>query len=758
MVSRAVTTQLSLTMRNMLLVPRTSIDFPLMVSHVPTHPWPIFTRRHAEPSSALADRIIRALDNPSPPPRHEDLPDGIDEPTKDTFTHKLVDISHSPATNQLPSLPVVTGTLAPGARGASPVSDFIFSPAPVFPSLLSRRFIPSPPSPHPGSASHRDLISFDLCDIPWTFDPPQTDAAQRSPPTPRLTTHARNNVLITIDDLLSSSPAPSASASHLVAKRDTVKTEAPGQQQAATPPRQSPPLSDLDVTPTDPSKRSQSEVSDENEVSASLILSADIPADIPTIDESDDTYTSNPVVPVVLPLAFPQVLLDSVAPLTSPLRRSPRRSTTPQPLIPATTPTPTRSRQRRKNERVFPPIHEVASGSQDGRSRSTSKEPDSEISRVGSEEADPSLTCESAWGGPDNLTDKECNDGNSTEGNTSPEKVFSRELGSLSPNSTVLLDKLLTTPKGDHESTSPRLKDTLTPTVPQPHSFSVFGAAEASTATPSASETVDPFHSPFRILASPSKTTSGADATYKHSLQTPARRVVMTPTTPSSQKPTPFSFKLGATVGHALPRTPIFSKPDLSDPLQSPRRVPLNVTAKPPRTGSPTRAFLKERSSSADPKPGTSTAAVRGQSASSEPVVSAGVLGDEPFGVPGPGPSTSSSTSKLPFPIVAAERPATIPEVGGPPATPEGGGMRKPVVTKPAVFHHSPKKSSLRQPSASVTSRIPRMGAKPYARPPAGKKDSKASTTVGKASDSSTTAESRSTTVGLTFLLTSVLF
>ncbi|GBE82302.1 hypothetical protein SCP_0406860 [Sparassis crispa] len=314
---------------------------------------------------------------------------------------------------------------------------------------------------------------------------------------------------------------------------------------------------------------------------------------------------------------------------------------------------------------------------------------------------------------------------------------FERELGSLSPTSAGLLMQLLPTASrsSDGDSTSSVAVEPIYTLSPPSSSCLPISLPSQSPRSPS----------PTRV----SDTKGGPVTPSSPTFRTPARRIPIAQAIAqgmlSAQKHGSSSSTLFSktTAGTGFPASPVFKRTALDDPARSPaKRIPVSeamamaTPAKgkvPTRLGSPMRAFSRERSRSVEPKPPV----IQKQRASSaeptRPILALKVGRDGFFAKPRSSASDSDASTStptgnssrperarviLPFPIVAAPLlQPTIPEVEENDAespVPPVGTSRLPL---PSPSKSSPTKpsSSLRQPSAS--SRIPRIGAKPYARP-----------------------------------------
>ena len=230
--------------------------------------------------------------------------------------------------------------------------------------------------------------------------------------------------------------------------------------------------------------------------------------------------------------------------------------------------------------------------------------------------------------------------------------------------------------------------------------------------------------SPLRPF-SPPKLAEGA--------RTPARRV---PLSQAVAEGTYSPAKLPALFGGggALQpqQAPAFRRVALDDPTRSPaKRIPMSeaVPVPPPSPSkdkgkavlrSPVRASSLPpreagRGGSAEPAP---LFGRRGRGASVEPVSWPPALGRRPlFKKPASSDGVMSGAleprTTLPYPLVQPQRlPASIPEAEEPAARPTATNGDIRMLSSPAK-----QGSSLRQPSAGSGSKIPRIGAKPYARP-----------------------------------------
>ncbi|KAI1795940.1 hypothetical protein LXA43DRAFT_880920 [Ganoderma leucocontextum] len=347
-------------------------------------------------------------------------------------------------------------------------------------------------------------------------------------------------------------------------------------------------------------------------------------------------------------------------------------------------------------------------------------------------------------------------EGTSTNAPTTPRRLpqvacLQRELGSLSPMSTAVLSQLFANvaagsasgsatplpPQIPQDDGGPRPGNVLAPapkTPPQQTPSFIFPKVGPSGDPASGAQRP---RSPLRPF-SPSRFGEGS--------RTPARRVpIAQAVAEGTYSPNQLPSAFGTARPTNAPGSPVFKKLALDDPLRSPaKRVPMNeaVPAPPPSPGrpldkgkgksiprlqSPVRASSvpRQRSTSVEPQP----LPRRERGASAEPAPRQPALGRRPLfqkpassdGVPG---SAIKPNSGLPFPLVPGQqqRVPSIPEgeesclspTRLAPRAAVGAGSRG---TSAAAASPAKQGSSLRQPSAGSGSKIPRIGAKPYARP-----------------------------------------
>ncbi|KII88549.1 hypothetical protein PLICRDRAFT_628228 [Plicaturopsis crispa FD-325 SS-3] len=661
-----------------------------------------------EPSSVLADKIMHAHTNPSPPPTTRQLtgmddtqPPLIDSPTPHPSYENMF-----AAQDDDPERPV------------SPMLLSDHTPPPL-PALVVHE--PSPKgesTPQRENTSQRDLISFD------SFSSPSRSFQLPSP-------------LAAVDDLLDRSvPAfPTVNGLGMVSAPPT-ETDTTPAQHLATPP---------------------------------------IPPETDTVQRGtqDPTHQAHHTENV----PRPQSRLSSPNP---PVRRSARRSVTPStvpvpsivsadidtsniistpPLEPAPSSQPAGTSlgaelldTQKQQARGTSPVVSDSLGGTAGSSAESSK-----ASALDLRALTPDVSGEAS----SEETRRRRGDKRG-RADSKPEETFRKKLRSLSPESADVLTQLvpaLKSVEGQNppESPPPRAAQIQNPipSTPKQHKPFPFPSETPrphATAFPSTIQRPAVPHTPIRG-SSPGKFLD----TRNDPSRTPARRIpfeqavaqgsaAVAQGSASPQRPMPGSASPqrpvpGKAHGTPMTRAPVFSRPD---PMSSPaRRVPV-VEAK--RMTSPIRGFSRERSGSAEPWQRAGSAEPRHRAGSVEPQQRAGSVEPRqragsveqqqrpPFMAGGkdglfqrPVPSSAPRpTTHLPFPLIPSHGvgknlPRSIPEetehASAPTPTPA------PVPASPskigrmstAAAERSPAKSSLRQPAN--TSRIPRIGAKPYARP-----------------------------------------
>ncbi|KAI0065355.1 hypothetical protein BV25DRAFT_1821745 [Artomyces pyxidatus] len=560
-----------------------------------------------EPTSALASKITRAHDNPSPPPRMQDL---LDRESESPL------ISGSP---QSPPLEYHSSSNTPTVRRPdSPVVPQARLPQTPFPSTSSpeaQRAIPS-----------ADLIFFDASpldvakqDAGSSINGPATYSLPQVPDDPSYI------------DLLAASPVR-------VRERD-------GQGQSPIPT----PLALLGDPPVDVVGKGKATDSSTPCKAAPQDSLIDIPAREPISDTAPHLVASSSTDKLTVPNTSEALLSADASPR---VRRSPRlsRDNSSAETSLKTTPEP--------SPRILSP----------------SRSPDAKMKAA--------ITA-------------------------SPQRV----LGSLSPGSAIVLSNLLSTSTdADPHSSNKSLPVSTLPSINELPSTPQRPVSTFQTTAPMTLQGVQrppASQSPWRNRPLNPSSPTRRPFDLNDPTRTPARRIPIEQAIAQASKS---GQKLPISRNPAGPSTglfgvPVFTRQALDDPSRSPaRRVPLagpSSPAKLPISGSPIRP--PPRSGSAEP-----------QSAR------------KPFVFFKP-PSKSLSDSEvaspkklraiLPFPLrpgnngPTSQLPESIPEEREPVAS----TSKLPRIAPP---NFSPPKSSLRQPSTLSGSKIPRVGAKPYARPP----------------------------------------
>ncbi|KAI0721713.1 hypothetical protein C8T65DRAFT_203197 [Cerioporus squamosus] len=627
-----------------------------------------------EPSIILASRVLSACSNPSPPPSP---PPTLQQPLPVSNDVQLVDVT-DPGDYQDADVSTPKGPLI----ALDGLSEPIASSSPfIQPSPTTA---PKPPDDQ-GDVSQPDLITFDSfseADSSRHHVATITSCAAASTPS-RLAPKS-------VDDLLSMSPHPISTSFAQAERADTQEID---MDKEAT------------VTPDDEMEGANSLAHQVDPRAPSPLL---IEMTVPAEEAAHAPASANE--PAVLDLDEEQ---------TPPLRRSTRprrsRSSLPQTI---TNPSP----------RVTPPKKQV----------DTDASADSDSTPQRKRKAKPSPAREDKG-------DEAIVQVVATPRSLPQLAHVHRELGSLSPMSAAVLTQLL--PRGGGSASGPSSPLPPQPTEdnspsteivpePAPHTpphqstsfvFPRVGPSDASSDAPRPKSPLRPF--------SPSKFAEGSRT------RTPARRVPIAQAiadgTYSSQK-LPGAF--ATTRPPHAPGSPVFKKLVLDDPGRSPaRRVPMSEALPVPphspsrvdkgkgkavfRAQSPVRASSippRQRSASAEPQP---VFGRKERGTSADPSTRPPALGRRPlFQKPASSDGTPSSSLKsrtvLPFPLTGQQRlPPAIPE-----ADESGSSAARPAATGAPA---SPAKlgSSLRQPSAGAGSKIPRIGAKPYARPRAGTVD-----------------------------------
>jgi hypothetical protein len=542
--------------------------------------------------------------------------------------------------------------------------------APPFEPLRGSPALPlgnlPPEIPKPGNISQPDLISFESCSPPAVSLPERT---QSGAPAVAHTSRSMSSTHSTVDDLLSQSPER---GSALINHAGTAEQEA---------------------------------------------TSSKIGSGI--YEQTTTEVIGSSSTPIVIPSFDPSTLSISDDRPRTPLRRSARQSGTRTPPLTHGAKAFLSPRLKGKDKALSPTAEDNVLSTEDCNEAELS-------SSAGSD--DLSTLKERRKGKRRATSNKEVN-------NTSHQK-----LGSLSPHSADVLTGLFTssehTPSIEQTFVSLESAQSVpTPSTPPPAPNPSAPHPDFSRTTvrrPIVAPTPVRAHSGVLNIPSPHR----FSFTIEDTSSTPARRVpiqdALASRTPSIQKAVQLSTVVDRSQTGRSPtiRAPVFTRPALNDPARSPaKRVHIaDLLASPAKgvrsSGSPTRLGPRARSTSVEPRP-IGPVPTRSRSVEASPTflrLDAGGKGKEPIF-----PKLSAiprSGSKLPFPLIPSQKsrsdlPHAIPE--------EDENMetraRSPAASLGTAVQ-SCTKSQLKVPSAS--SRIPRIGNKPYARPLS--KNGKAST------------------------------
>ncbi|KAI0637039.1 hypothetical protein C8Q77DRAFT_1207168 [Trametes polyzona] len=618
-----------------------------------------------EPSVVLASRVLSASGNPSPPP----TPPLPAQTESDAFMDvQLLDVTQTP-------LPPDVTTVPPNGP-LIPIEDI---PEPVVepPATTARTPTPVVVEPAIRNSPQPDLITFDSFVANDNDDDTTTDAPSRN------VLHAQPSTA-TVDDLLSMSPHPPPSV--------------PSDPLARSPPHEG-------------DERDHATTPDEEmEVANSLIIEVDTPNDAAPNAEPGQSHHADTT--------------DAAAEEAHP---PPRRSSRPR-----------RSRNSLPQTVATPqPAHPITQGPQED------AKDQSEADIPGAPQPSPVRKRKLKAYPQLQDTQVESRDANTPRKPAQAASVR-RELGSLSPLSTAVLSQLLPKPSGNSasRSTTPQPEEPpqagpsevvapLAPSTPPRQITNLVFPRVGTQVDGTASESQRP-KSPLRLFAtSPLK--------LDDAVRTPARRVPIAQAIAEGTYSTQKLPALFSAPRPAAPGSPVFKRLAPDDPMRSPaRRVPMNeamltMPMSPDkgksvfRPTSPVRGAARERqrSGSAEPRPPFPARKERG--ASAEPTTRPPALGRRPvFQKPASSEGLASGSglvkpkTALPFPLAQAQRlHPSIPEADEPgpsvarPSTANASaGAGKSSIASPAKAP-----SSLRQPSAGAGSKIPRIGAKPYARP-----------------------------------------
>lgn len=611
-----------------------------------------------EPSSALASRILRAHDNPSPPPESPILHQKV--PSTHPAEGFLVDVSDTGAGDDEDNSrmsPFIAPVLALANMLASPFGP-VFTPP---------RVSPRPPEPKEGVSEH-NLIDFDMS----ATLPPRMSALDIQPNI-SADTQCDKDATSILDLLTSSSPkrAKSIAQSHTI----TISAGSSG---------------------------------------SSADSEAQVLQELRTNRRPRTSQTPSVKEPSV---RFPVHTDEGTAP-DARLRRSSRSRRTPSPIRPLTALFDVVSHDLNRSPPKSP--HRPH---RPRRSRSSSKSP-----QRARRSRSPSKSPEHSHRSPRSPTKSR---------NISPRR-------SRSPveEKNEQIDRLLT------PFTEPEFRSRTSASLsPAPRKFNAVDPSEEAASlkgaelfnhpsTPRRKSPTSPGASAF--ASSQPDADSSTNAHFSVS-RTPARRVPLSVAIDQGTVPQQESLlRLKRAPGTPL-GSPAFKRLALDDPARSPaKRIPFSEAA-PVTLGSTLKGkhisrkgqYLRAMSEDQDhglPESRLKTLTTR-RSASEEP-------GPSPLIPPSRlarsrlHPSTNSRANESGLPVIKQNKPRTalpFPIVSQSTRLPqsileedESDGQLRPAesVRRASPSRPSPRaKSSLREPSASVKSRIPRVGAKPYSRP-----------------------------------------
>ncbi|KAI8998697.1 hypothetical protein BD414DRAFT_475812 [Trametes punicea] len=625
-----------------------------------------------EPSIVLANRVLSASGNPSPPPSPPLSPQTNSSTYMDV---QLLDISNS---TQPQSTPTATSScpLIPVEGVTDPD-----------PPLAVRQSTPTPCGLDAGNTSQPDLITFDSFSASNEDGrPTATEARDQKPPSAQPPTS-------TVDDLLSMSPhspPPGTSGAEI-----SDYASMTGASDNATSPQEEMEVADSLIFEVEPSVLSiptaaSSEAKHEDTFAVAVELSEDTnpPLRRSTRPRQSRSSLSQTVgTPSNPPNIAAEGLQETINITAEQSQQDSRQDFQTSPV-------------RKRKLHMVPSLPEVPANS----------------NTVGSPRRLPRV------------------------------ELARRDLGSLSPVSAAVLQQLLPGTSGESVSRS---------TTPQPQEGDQGGQSRTEPAPttppvqaanlifPEVGPQVDRTTVDIQRPRSPLRPFPPTPFKLDDVARTPARRVPVAQAiaegTYSAQK-LPALFSAPRPTG--APGSPVFKRLGLDDLARSPaRRVPVSEGMLPSpqspgkgkevvRPASPARPVARERQrgSSVEPRP---LLGRKERGASAEPTTRPPALGRRSFfqkpassdGVPSSSTLARARTT-LPFPLVPTQRthPA-IPEADEPESSALHPSSAGDTDVRPKA---SPLKgaSSLRQPSAGAGSKIPRIGAKPYARPKApGKAD-----------------------------------
>ncbi|KAI0781006.1 hypothetical protein BD413DRAFT_675508 [Trametes elegans] len=545
-----------------------------------------------EPSVVLANRVLSASGNPSPPPSPL-LPSQTDvAPFPDV---QLLDVSDSPQPQgSFDSIP--TGPLIP--------IDGLPEPTAASSPPISRQGTPSPNHAGAANTSQPDLIAFDSFSVPHD-DPP---LAMQSQDQQLLSAQPSNS---TVDDLLSMSPNPVS-----MVPSEHEQSDAPLAPRATQ---------DAITTPDE-----------EMEVVNSLIIEPDCP--VPSIEEADNTEQ---------PL-LEEAHVEGLAPETSqdtnpPLRRSTRPRKSRNSLPEATATPPQNAQPKLLNETP----EELGNAL---KSRLEHQQvPQPSPARKRKLKAYPQLGDKGVGSGIDVITPKRPPQPTLAPRELGPlSPVSAAVLTQLLPQAAGESVSQFTTPQPQANEPAVSSLPDPAPSTPQQAVNLVF--PKVGQQTTDAAPDIQRPRSPLRPF--PSSMLKPDEVTRTPARRVPIAQAVAEGTYSAQKLPALFGPSRTTT---AVPGTPVFRRPALDDPARSPaKRVPMSEAVIVPRVLvrarvsfvlGPRYARRRENENAAAP-PNLDRSPGGGSGARPQNPQHAHLLSDEDHSIPEadePGPSTSQA-------------------------------------------------------------------------------------------------------------------
>ncbi|KAI0928744.1 hypothetical protein AcW2_004654 [Taiwanofungus camphoratus] len=705
-----------------------------------------------EPSSALASKVLRAHDNPSPPPSPapEERSEVFSSSMQSDHGFLVDSYDSSVRTNDRRFKHVATPSSASQTHSTA----------------RKQRASNSPRQPSsPEANASEPLIIFD------SFSTPSASPRIRTlrPPTvvEPVSPSIRNTTITTVDDLLSLSPVSSPSGVDPSVDSD--------KHDASNPLR----ISGDDPSPSaDEEEQVRQVLNGQAEALSSQHLS--VPQDvIPSYEVAAEPEPHTPIRRSTRPRRsrspfLPKIMSEAAASSApGPSRQSETRGTNHSLAAPVGLRIKKKARNRgaTPNRENSAEVHDFKKDKVEGIDSAVRNAPPREVK------------CAAAQHFEERGEGSRKDYGSDEEGKRSRHARTQRKLGSLSPTSAEPLLQPLPSASGSADSTSTEGALLADPSVPELDSVPNLASALPMSVLSSQSDlriasaaVVQRENSPNTSLPSPSKL---MDANRTSARRVPIAQAIAQGTFPTLRYGSSTTGGLlrhtdtSTGPGMGLLGSPVFKRPPLDDPMRSPaKRIPISQTmstnaltspvkGKAPERGiSPVRAFSKDRQRSASVEPRLLASQIERNSSVEPlrpPIPSLAVgkdglfmrpssdIGSQLSGSASAGSNTKAGKTRgaLPFPITAATSrvPLSIPEAKEDVFEPSSPPAKLFPSSSPSRQSHSKTSSNLRQPSAGSRSRIPRIGAKPYARPKttesSSSKDLKTSLTASRAGGAS---------------------